>query len=179
MPKLPQKFKSLALFISWLPFINPAQAEALQVGQTAPQFQLKAHDGSELNLAARQNQGWTVLYFYPKADTPGCTKQACAFRDAIEVIRQQNAEVYGVSTDSLESLQAFQQKYKLNFKLLSDADGAVTAAYGVKMPLVNYAKRWTFIIDPALTIRKIDNDVDPALDAQRVAESLKQLQTQP
>ena len=117
-----------------------------------------------------------MLYFYPKADTPGCTKQACAFRDSIKLIREQNAEVYGISTDNVESLQAFQQKYHLNFPLLSDPDAAVTEAYGVKMPIVKYAKRRTFIIDPQLVIRKIDEDVDPALDAQHVAETLRTLQ---
>jgi peroxiredoxin Q/BCP len=171
--------RQLALFLSWLPFIGTVHAEPLQVGQIAPGFQLQSQDGHQIRLADRQNQGWTVLYFYPKADTPGCTKQACAFRDSIKLIRDQNAEVYGVSTDEISSLQAFQQKYKLNFTLLSDPDATVTEAYGVKMPMVKYAKRWTFIIDPSLVIRKIDNDVDPALDAQRVADSLKQLQANP
>jgi len=176
MKKTSSRFKQLAFCLSWLPFVSAAHAEPLQVGQTAPSFQLKNQEGNEVKLADRQNQGWTVLYFYPKADTPGCTKQACAFRDSIQLIRDQNAEVYGVSTDEVSSLQAFQQKYKLNFTLLSDPDAEVTEAYGVKMPIVKYAKRWTFIIDPSLVIRKIDNDVDPALDAQRVADSLKQLQ---
>ncbi len=179
MKKTTPRFKQLAVLLSWLPFVNPVHAEPLQVGQTAPSFQLKNQDGNEIKLTDRQNQGWTVLYFYPKADTPGCTKQACAFRDSIKLIRDQNAEVYGVSTDEVSSLQAFQQKYKLNFTLLSDPDAAVTEAYGAKMPMVKYAKRWTFIIDPSLVIRKIDNDVDPALDAQRVADSLKQLQANP
>ena len=171
--------KQIAVCLSWLPFVSAVHAEALQVGQAAPTFELKNQEGNQIKLADRQNQGWTVLYFYPKADTPGCTKQACAFRDSIQIIRDQNAEVYGVSTDEVSSLQAFQQKYKLNFTLLSDPDAEVTEAYGVKMPVVKYAKRWTFIIDPNLVIRKIDNDVDPALDAQRVADSLKQLQANP
>ena len=167
--------KKLALCLSWLPFVASA-ADALQVGEPAPQFELKAAEGTGFSLASRLNQGWTVLYFYPKADTPGCTKQACAFRDSIRIIRDQNAEVYGVSTDTVESLQAFQQKYHLNFPLLSDPEATVTEAYGVKMPIVKYAKRRTFIIDPQLIIRKIDEDVDPALDAQRVADTLKSLQ---
>ena len=168
--------KRIALCLSWLPFMASTPANALEVGQPAPQFELQSLEGGSLNLASRLNQGWTVLYFYPKADTPGCTKQACAFRDAIKVIRDQNAEVYGISTDSIESLQAFQQKYHLNFPLLSDPEATITEAYGVKMPLVKYAKRRTFIIDPQLVIRKIDEDVDPALDAQHVADALKDLQ---
>ena len=170
--------KRLALCLSWLPFMASAPAQALEIGEKAPLFTLKTQTGASFNLAARQQQGWTVLYFYPKADTPGCTKQACAFRDAIQLIRDQNAEVFGISTDSVESLQNFQQKYRLNFTLLADTDAAVTEAYGVKMPLVNYAKRRTFIIDPELVIRTIDEDVDPALDAQHVADTLKNLQKQ-
>lgn len=172
--------KTLTLFLSWLPFVNTTvQAETLQVGQTAPRFELKTQTGALFNLASRQQQGWTVLYFYPKADTPGCTKQACAFRDSIQLIRNQNADVFGISTDSVESLQAFQQKYHLNFTLLSDPDALATEAYGVKMPVVKYAKRRTFILDPDLVVRKIDDDVDPAQDAQRVADALKQLRSAP
>lgn len=168
--------KKMGLLLSWLPFVSSPQAEELKIGQLAPDFTLQAHDNSQFSLASRHGVGWTVLYFYPKAHTPGCTAQACAFRDAIQVIRQQNAEVYGVSTDNIDSLQSFHQKHHLTFTLLADPDAQVTEAYGAKMPLVNFAKRWTFIIDPNLTIRQIDDDVDPALDAQRVAERLRALQ---
>jgi thioredoxin-dependent peroxiredoxin len=176
MRKLKQILKQLAQLLSWLPFVASVQAGELTIGQAAPPFQLKAQDGSEISLAARQGKGWTVLYFYPKAGTPGCTKQACAFRDSIQAIRNQNAEVYGISTDEVKNLQGFHQKHKFSFNLLSDPDAKVTEAYGVKMPVLKMAKRWTFIIDPTLVIRQIDDDVDPALDAQRVVEKLKHLQ---
>ena len=176
MHKPSSLLKKLTLFFSWLPFVASVQADSLKVGQPAPQFQLKAQDGSEVSLASRQGKGWTVLYFYPKAGTPGCTKQACAFRDAIAAIRKENTEVYGVSTDEVADLLAFHEKHKLGFTLLADPDAKVTEAYGVKMPVLKIAKRWTFIIDPNLLIRQIDDDVDPALDAQRVAESLRKLQ---
>lgn len=155
----------------------PAKANALAAGQSAPLFTLSAHDGNPISLAARQGKGWTILYFYPKAGTPGCTTQACAFRDAIDIIRKQNAEVYGISTDEIEDLARFHQEHKLTFALLSDADAKISEAYGVKMPILNLAKRWTFIVDPDLVIRHIEEDVDPALDAKRVAEILKQLQS--
>jgi len=151
-------------------------AEPLQPGQKAPLFKLKDQNGELVDLAARQGQGWTVLYFYPKAGTPGCTTQACAFRDSIRLIKDQNAEVYGISTDDVPALAKFHEKYKLNFRLLSDPDAQVTEAYGVKMPVVNLAKRWTFIVDPNLTIRNINDAVDPALDAKSVAETLGRLQ---
>ena len=170
--------KQLALLLSWLPFATAVHADGLTVGQPAPLFQLKAQDGSEFNLAARKDIGWTVLYFYPKAGTPGCTKQACAFRDSVQVIRNNNADVYGISTDDVKELLKFHQEHKLTFNLLSDPDAKVTDAYGVKMPVIKMAKRWTFIIDPSLVIRQIDDDVDPALDAQKVAEQLKKLQAE-
>lgn len=153
------------------------QAEPVKVGQPAPLFQLKSQDGKLFDLASRRNVGWSVLYFYPKAGTPGCTAQACAFRDAIDIIRKENAEVYGISTDEISALLDFHQKHKLRFDLLSDADAKVTDAYGVKMPVIKIAKRWTFIVDPNLTIRAIDTDVDPVLDAQKVTETLKQLKS--
>ena len=152
------------------------QGEPLAVGQPAPGFQLAAQDGQTVRLADRQGKGWTVLYFYPKAGTPGCTTQACAFRDAIKSVRNQNAEVYGVSTDPVAALAGFHKEHRLNFTLLSDPDARVTEAYGVKVPVLNLAKRWTFIIDPNLVIRDINDDVDPALDAQIVADRLKKLQ---
>ncbi len=171
--------KKFILILGWLPFATSVAANELGVGQRAPEVRLQTQEGVEFNLASRRGQGWTVLYFYPKAGTPGCTTQACAFRDAIEAIRQLNAEVYGVSTDSVDDLREFHRKHKLTFTLLSDPDALVSEAYGVKMPLIDLAKRWTFIIDPALQVRRIDDDVDPALDAQRVAEWLKTLQRGP
>lgn len=155
------------------------RAEPIQAGQPAPRFQLLSQDGTTLDLASRAGKGWTVLYFYPKAGTPGCTTQACAFRDSIKAIRDLNADVFGISTDAVEDLAAFHRKYRLNFTLLSDPDAKVTEAYGVKLPVLNMAKRWTFILDPALTVRHINDQVDPALDAQKVAETLKRLQAAP
>lgn len=162
----------LSLFAS----IGLAHAEKVSVGQQAPLFSLHTQEGSTLDLASRQGKGWTVLYFYPKAGTPGCTTQACAFRDAIKVIRSENADVFGISTDDVADLQKFHKEHQLTFTLLSDPDANVTEAYGVKMPIVNAAKRWTFILDPALVIRQIDDDVDPAIDAMRVAKELQKLQ---
>lgn len=168
-----------ALFLVWLPFASPSWADPPSIGSPAPLFRLPTHEGGEFDLAGRRGQGWTVLYFYPKAGTPGCTTQACAFRDAIDVIRRQGAEVFGISTDSVAALQAFHREHRLNFTLLADADALTTDAYGVKMPVLTMAKRRTFILDPDLIVRRIDEDVDPALDAQHVADSLKRLQAAP
>ncbi|MDT4329480.1 peroxiredoxin [Methylomonas sp. MED-D] len=179
MNKYSPMLKRLALFLTWLPFASPSWADPPTLGGPAPLFRLPTHDGGAFDLAERRGKGWTVLYFYPKAGTPGCTTQACAFRDAIDVIRRQNAEVFGISTDSVAALQAFHREHRLNFTLLADVDALTTDAYGVKMPVLTMAKRRTFILDPELIVRRIDDDVDPALDAQRVADVLQKLQAGP
>lgn len=153
-----------------------AATPELSLNNPAPLFSGTLHDGSSFSLADRKGKGWTVLYFYPKADTPGCTKQACAFRDALDQIRVLNAEVYGVSTDSVESQKKFHEKYHLTFPLIADMDGSIVATYGSKMPAMNISKRWTFLIDSDLTLRWIEKDVDPALDAQRIAAKIKELE---
>lgn len=178
MPKAAAIFKHCRLLLSWLPFATAAQAEAPMPGQPAPLFQLKTQDGSNVSLADRRGQGWTVLYFYPKAGTPGCTKQACAFRDSLQLIRARHAEVFGISTDSVAELAAFHAQHRLTFTLLSDPEAQATDAYGVKMPILALAKRRTFIVDPQLIIRRIDDDVDPAMDPQHVAAALAALQAE-
>ena len=169
----------LALSLSLaLPGVSGVKAEPLSVGQKAPVFELKDQNGNLVRLEDRKGKGWTVLYFYPKAGTPGCTTQACAFRDALKAVTDQNAVVYGVSTDEVAALLNFHDKHRLNFTLLSDPDAKTTEAYGVKMPVLNMAKRWTFIIDPELMVRDVNDQVDPALDAKTVAERLKTLEAQ-
>jgi len=160
-------FLSKALF-------QTVTAAEVSVGNPAPLFSLTAMDGKGFELASRKGQ-WTVLYFYPKAETPGCTKQACAFRDNIKKIRNLGAEVFGVSINSVKEQADFAKNHNLNFILLADEKGKVTELYGTKMPLLNFSKRWTFIIDPNLIIRDIDKDVDPIKDADRVAGKIAEL----
>jgi peroxiredoxin Q/BCP len=154
--------------------VTPALAADPGVGDAAPTFRLKTYENKDFDLSQRKGQ-WTVLYFYPKSGTPGCTKQACAFRDNIKKVRDQGAEVYGISTDSVESQAKFHKEHALNFVILADSDAKVTSAYGAKMPVVKVSKRWTFIVDPELKIRAIEKDVDPVLDADRVAKTLASL----
>jgi len=149
----------------------------VKVGQKAPLFETKSQNAEPFSLKDRKGK-WTVLYFYPKADTPGCTKQACAFRDAIKVIRELDAEVYGVSTDSVADLAAFHKKHSLNFDLLSDTSKKIVDAYGTRMPLIGISKRHTFIVDPELVIRDINTNVDPARDSNIVANRIKELKKQ-
>ncbi len=151
----------------------------IKEGQDAPLFKLKNQDGKEFDLASRKGKGWTVLYFYPKADSPGCTEQACAFRDTIKRITAKNAELVGISADEQTTQKAFHEKHKLIFDLLSDADLKVIDTYGIKMPILGMAKRWTFILDPDLKVRSVEPNVDPAFDADWTAETLAELQNPP
>lgn len=163
-----------ALFLSLFSF---ASASDLKVGDPAPKFIAKTHEGKDFSLESRKGK-WTVLYFYPKADTPGCTKQACAFRDSIKKIRDQGAEVYGISSDSVEAQAKFHKKHHLNFPLLADPKSKIIRQYGAKMMAVNLSKRWTFIIDPELRIRTIDKEVDPVKDAGKVTAEIIRLKAE-
>lgn len=151
----------------------------IAVDKPAPTFALKTQDGKDWNLAERKGKGWTVLYFYPKADSPGCTTQACAFRDTIARIQKQNAVLVGISADKAETQKEFHAKHQLNFDLLSDNELKVIESYGIKAPVIGIAKRWTFIVDPNLNVRAIEPNVDPAFDAEWTAESLEELQNPP
>lgn len=175
--KLKSPSKILILVFATLSFFFHAQAAELKAGADAPLFSTKTHEGKAFDLASRKGK-WTVLYFYPKAGTPGCTKQACAFRDNIEKIRSQGADVFGISTDTVEAQAKFHKNEKLNFTLLSDAQGDISISYGTKMPVLPMSKRWTFIIDPQLKIREIAKDVDPVLDSVRVAQKIQELKAQ-
>lgn len=149
-------------------------AAEVSIGNPAPLFKLATEEGKIFDLSERKGK-WTVLYFYPKAETPGCTKQACAFRDNIKKIRALGADVFGVSINSVKEQAAFKKNHSLNFVLLADEQGKITELYGTKMPVMNFSKRWTFIIDPNLIIRDINKDVDPVKDAQQVADKITEL----
>jgi len=129
----------------------------IEAGEKAPQFTLPDQDGNEVSLADHAGRT-VVLYFYPKADTPGCTTQACSIRDRADEYEAAGAVVIGVSPDPVEAVKKFHGKQSLNFTLLADADHAVCEAYGVWGEKSMYgktylgAKRSTFIIDPEGTV---------------------------
>ena len=132
----------------------------IEEGKKAPEFKLASSEGGEVRL--KDLRGKTVvLYFYPKDDTPGCTREACAFRDSQAALEKKGVVVLGVSGDSLASHGKFKAKYKLNFPLLSDPDKAVAQKYGAWGEKVLYGKksvgmiRSTFVIDAAGTVRKV------------------------
>ncbi len=174
--KFSEFIKALTLFFS-VSFTQQAMADSLQIGDLAPGFQLSDQHGEVVSLNQYQGQ-WVVLYFYPKDDTPGCTKEACSFRDNINHLINQQAVILGMSIDSIESHQSFATKFKLPFSLLADADATVSKRYGALLNLgfMKFAKRHSFIIDPSGKIAKIYRKVDPEEHVQQVLEDLKSLQ---
>jgi peroxiredoxin Q/BCP len=142
---------------------------SLSPGDAAPVFTLKDQDGGTVSLAALKGKR-VVLYFYPKADTPGCTKEACSFRDAPKF--PDDVVVLGVSKDTIDAQRKFAEKYRLRFRLLADEDGAVIKAYGVD-GLLGFAKRKTFLVDSKGKIASVLNDVNAAEHAAEVAQALE------
>jgi peroxiredoxin Q/BCP len=134
-------------------------ASSVKVGDKAPDFTLPAQSGEPVRLQDRLGERVVVLYFYPKDNTSGCTAEACAFRDSHEVFSEAEAEVIGVSSDSVEKHTGFADKYKLPFTLLSDQGGKVRKLYGVPTVLGLIPGRVTYVIDREGTVRQIFNSM--------------------
>ena len=149
----------------------------LQVGDHAPDFTLPKEADEAFHLHDILGKSVIVVYFYPKDDTPGCTAEACSFRDRYDVFKEAGAEVIGISTDSAQSHQQFASKYSLPFILLSDEGGVVQDLYGV--PAITYqgltfASRVTYVIDKQGIVKDIFADL-PSAD-QHVTDALKTIQ---
>ncbi|WP_414582021.1 peroxiredoxin [Scytonema sp. PCC 10023] len=142
---------------------------ALAVGSDAPTFTVKDTNGNTVSLSDFKGKT-VVLYFYPKDDTPGCTKQACSFRDAIDQYKSKDIVILGVSADDEVSHQAFAQKYNLNFPLLADTDKSLIQAYDVDGG--GYAKRVTYVIDGNGKIIQVDSSVNTSTHASDVLAAL-------
>ncbi|MEH1797472.1 MULTISPECIES: peroxiredoxin [unclassified Nostoc] len=141
----------------------------LAVGTDAPAFTAKDTNGNTVSLSDFAGKT-VVLYFYPKDDTPGCTKQACSFRDAQSKYQGKDVVVLGVSADDEVSHQAFTQKYNLNFPLLADSDKSLIAAFDVDGG--GYAKRVTYVIDPNGKITHVDTAVNTTTHAGDILAAL-------
>lgn len=152
-------------------------AEVPQTGSQAPAFTLPDQAGKSHSLKDYAGR-WVVLYFYPKDDTPGCTQEACAFRDDQHRLAALGVQILGVSLDGRKSHADFAAKYSLPFPLLSDESGEVTGQYGalIGMGPVKFARRYTFVIDPKGTVRKTYLDVDTKKHAQEIIQDVTALQ---
>ena len=129
-------------------------SQVLAIGAQAPDFSLLNQHGERISLSDFRGKKHVILYFYPKDETPGCTLEACGFRDSYEAFTEAGAEVIGVSDDSVESHAAFARNRRLPFQLLSDPKGSIAALYGVKRSLFGLLKgRETFLIDKEGQIR--------------------------
>ena len=153
----------------------------LEAGRDAPEFTLPDQDGREFTLSSALGTP-IVVYFYPKADTPGCTIQACGVRDHFEdYVETQAARVIGISPDSVADVKKFHDKFDLNFTLLADADHAVAEAYGVWGEKSMYGKKYmgvqraTFIVDGDGKIAKVFPKVSPKTHDEVVLEALAEL----
>jgi peroxiredoxin Q/BCP len=152
----------------------------IRPGNHAPDFTLASDEGQTVRLAALKGRP-VVLYFYPKDDTPGCTKEACSFRDAWADVQDGGAAVFGVSPDSVTSHQRFRAKYRLPFPLLSDPDHAVAASYGAWGEKSMYGKKYegilrtTFLIDGTGTVRRVFEKVKPEGHAEEVLAAIREL----
>ena len=155
-------------------------ADWIEEGSKAPDFTLPTHDGTKLKLSSLKGVP-VVLYFYPKDDTPGCTTEACGFRDAKAKLAKHKAVVLGVSPDSPESHERFRQKYGLSFTLLADIDHKVAERYGAWREKNMYGKksmgiaRSTFVIDAEGRVAKVFKAVKPDVHADQVLEALAAL----
>lgn len=168
--------KSLLLALVCLPLL--AWAELPVVGSLAPEFTLPDQGGTLHRLSEWRGK-WLVLYFYPKDDTPGCTTEACAFRDDLARLSALGAQVVGVSVDDTASHKAFAEKYHLPFPLLADATAEVATRYGAvsNLLVIKIAKRYTFLIDPAGRVAKVYLSVEASRHSTEIIADLQQLQS--
>ena len=157
-----------------------SDSDWIEPGQPAPDFTLTADDGSKVHLADLKGSP-VVLYFYPKDDTPGCTKEACAFRDRQKELQKLGAKVLGVSPDAVESHAEFRDKYQLNFPLLVDEDHKLAEKYGAWREKNMYGKksmgvqRSTFLIDASGTVARVWKRVSVDGHDDQVLEALQEL----
>jgi len=164
--------KIIAIFVVALVVIYVALAQTglkLKAGDKAPDFTLRDAFGKSYNLSSYKGKAPVVVYFYPKANTPGCTKEACGIRDDWSKFTQNNIPVLGISTDDKSAIKKFIDDYKLNFPLLSDADKKVSKEYGV-VGMLGFDKRVTFIVDKNSKIADVMEVKDIANHSKTVLE---------
>lgn len=156
-------------------FTSSAHArEPLTVGEAAPELSVVVETGESVDLAEAYEKGLTLVYFYPKADTPGCTKQACSLRDAYVDLQDKGITVFGVSMDGVKAQAAFKEKYNLPFHLVADESGALVEAFGVPARMGKFASRQAFLIKDGKVVWR-DLNASTAKQADDVKAALASL----
>lgn len=144
--------KRFLMILTLLAFLG-LRASGLEVGAELPATAVSNEAGETVDLKASAGKGYTLVYFYPKADTPGCTAQACSLRDAYETLQEKGVTIYGASFDDVEAQQAFRKKYQLPFHLLADTEGKLAGAFDVPQ-IKGFAKRQAFLFKDGVLIWK-------------------------
>lgn len=171
-------FYTAILLIAFFGYRSYASAsDNVLINNPAPEFTLNDAKGKAHSLADYRGK-YLILYFYPKDNTPGCTKEACHFRDDMAQLEKLGAKIVGISVDTSESHAKFAEKYHLPFPLLADTDGKVAASYNAltNLLIIKIAKRHTFLIDPDGKIKKIYTSVNVSNHSQQIIDDLKNIQ---
>jgi peroxiredoxin Q/BCP len=169
------KCRYAACSMSFLAFFGLKSASAIEVGAEAPTVTAVDEDGRSVRFADFYRKGVTLVYFYPKADTPGCTTEACAVRDSIESLKASGVQVLGVSEDQPDAQKHFREKYHLPFVLIADSDGAVAKAFGVPT-FLGFAKRQSFLVKDGKIVWR-DLSVSPSTHVAEVNKALASLKS--
>jgi peroxiredoxin Q/BCP len=167
------KIFRLVCFMSFFTFLGLKSAAAIDIGAAAPAITALDEDGQSVPFADYYGRGLTLIYFYPKADTPGCTAQACNLRDSFTGLKARGVQILGVSEDKPEAQKHFREKYHLPFVLIADADGAVAKAFGVPT-FLGFAKRQSFLIKDGKVVWR-DLSVSPSTHVADVNKALDTL----
>jgi len=172
------RFTNLLITGSLLLLAAAALAAAPKAGDLAPAFTGQDQDGKAVSLADFTGKKIVLLYFYPKDNTPGCTKEACGFRDRMGELQKDNVQVIGVSFDSAPSHKEFIAKYNLNFVLLVDSDGKIADAYGARIEGKNMAKRVSYLIGTDGKIVHVTDSGDPDKHFSEMQSAIARLKKQ-
>ena len=159
--------------MSLLAFLGLTPCRALDIGAPAPAITAVDQDGTAVSFADTYKKGITLVYFYPKADTPGCTSEACSLRDSFADLRARDLQILGVSEDKPDAQKKFRVKYQLPFTLIADSDGAVAKAFGVPN-LMGFAKRQSFLVQDGKIVWR-DLNASTTQQAADVSKALDQL----
>lgn len=172
---IPLSLVLVGLAASQEPKSKPADAPAPAVGERAPSFRLNDHTGRAVELPVADEATWTVIAFYPKAATPGCTRQVCSLRDSSAELDELGVQVWAASLDDVQDIAKFAEAQELSFGLLSDPDGSVARKYGVLPKDAAYTKRVTFVIDEKGVLRHVDEGVQVSTHGADIAKLVREL----